>query len=93
MRSLLVLTAVLLPGAAFAQKAPQTPAACERLASLSLPNTAITFAHVVNAGAFTAPSNGAGRAGGGASALGRTLRPVPGVPGKSTANRGGDAHG
>ena len=56
MRSLLVLTVVLVPGAAIAQNAPQT-AACERLASLSLPNTAITLAQVVNAGAFAVPAN------------------------------------
>jgi len=59
MRSLLVLTMVLVPGAAMAQNARQ-PSACDRLASLSLPNAAITLAQVVNAGAFTAPANPAG---------------------------------
>ena len=56
--------------------------ACERLASLSLPNTAITLAQVVNAGAFTVPANPAGRGGGGSSALAGTLGPVPDVPGE-----------
>ena len=51
MRSVLILTVVLVPGAAVAQNASQTPAACERLASLSLPNTAITLAQVISAGA------------------------------------------
>jgi hypothetical protein len=37
------LAAVLAPGAAIAQQTPQTPAACEKLASLSLPATAITL--------------------------------------------------
>ena len=54
MRCMLVLTVVLVPGAAIAQNA-QTPAACERLASVALPNTAITLAQVVNAGAFAVP--------------------------------------
>ena len=39
MRYLLVLTLVSYTRAAVAQNAPQTPAACEKLASLSLPNT------------------------------------------------------
>ena len=88
MRSLLVLMLVLVPGAALAQNAPQPPA-CERLASLSLPNTAITLAQVVNAGAFTVPANPAGRGGGGSSALAGTLGPVPDVPGRVTANTAG----
>ena len=89
MRSVLVLTLVLVPGAAIAQNAPQTPAACERLASLSLPNTTITLAQAVNAGAFTVPANPAGRGGGGSSALAGTLGPVPDVPGRVTANTAG----
>src|SRR5439155_6610409 len=88
MRSVLVLT-VLVPGAAIAQTAPQTPAACERLASLSLPNTAMTLAQVVNAGAFAPPANPAGRGGGGSSALAGILGPVPDVPGRVTANTAG----
>jgi feruloyl esterase len=88
MRSLLILTLVLVPGAAIAQDAPRT-AACERLASLSLPNTAITLAQVVNAGAFTVPVNPAGRGGGGSSALAGTLGPVPDVPGRVTGNTAG----
>ncbi len=39
-----------MPGVTFAQGATQPPEACERLASLSLPNTTITLAQVVNAG-------------------------------------------
>jgi Tannase and feruloyl esterase len=88
MRSLLVLTMVLVPGAAMAQNARQ-PSACDRLASLSLPNAAITLAQVVNAGAFTAPANPAGRGGGGSSALAGTIGPVPDVPGRVTANTAG----
>ena len=76
MRWVLVLTVVFLPGAATAQSAPQTPAACERLASLSLPNTAITLAQVVNAGAFAVPVNPAAQGGGGSSALAGTLGAV-----------------
>ena len=53
-----VLSVMLLPGAATAQSAPQPPAACERLASLSLPNTAFTLAEVVNAGAFAPEGRG-----------------------------------
>src|SRR5712671_6997249 len=78
-----------MPGAAVAQNAPRTPVACERLASLSLPNTVITVAQVVNAGAFTVPVNTAGRGGGGSSALAGTLGPVPDVPGRVTANTAG----
>jgi feruloyl esterase len=79
---------VLVPGAAIAQSAPQTPAACERLASLSLPNTTITLAQVVGAGAFAVPVN-APREGGGSSALAGTIGPVPAVPGRVTANTAG----
>src|SRR5262245_20546952 len=88
MRSVLMLT-VLLPGTAIAQNTSQTPAACESLASLSLPSTAITLARVVNAGAFTTPSNPATRGGGGSSALAGTLGAVPEVPGRVTANTAG----
>ena len=89
MRAVLVLTMVLAPGLAIAQRAPQTPAACEKLASLPLTNTAITLVQVVNAGAFTAPANPAARGGGGSSALAGTLGPVPDVPGRVTANTAG----
>lgn len=89
MRSVLVLTLALVPGAATAQSAPRTPAACERLASLSLPDTAITLAQVVNAGAFVVPVNPAARGGGGSSALAGTLGRVPDVPGRVTANTAG----
>src|SRR5689334_17513496 len=88
MRSMLVLMIMLVPAAAGAQTAP-TPAACERLASLSLPNTAITLAQVVNAGGFVVPVNPATRGGGGSSALAGTLGPVPDVPGRVTANTAG----
>jgi feruloyl esterase len=89
MRSMLILTMMLVPSVALAQSARQGPAACERLASLSLPNTAITLARVVNPGAFTVPANPAGRGGGGSSALAGTLGPVPDVPGRVTANTAG----
>ena len=62
---------------------------CEQLATLSLPNTTIASAQVVNAGAFT-PPNLAGRGGaGGSSAFAGTLGPVPDVPGRVTANTAG----
>ena len=89
MRSVLILTVAFMPGAAFAQKAPQTAAACERLASLALPNTAISLAQVVSAGAFAVPANPAGRGGGGSSALAGTLGQVPDVPGRVTGNTAG----
>ncbi len=88
MRWLIVLTAVFVPGVAAAQNAQQTPAACERLTSLSLPNAAITLAQVVSAGAFAVPVN-APRDGGGSSALAGTIGPVPDVPGRVTANTAG----
>jgi len=88
MRSLIVLATLLFPSAAIAQNA-QSPAACERLASVALPNTTITLAQVVNAGAFAAPQNPATRGGGGSSALVGALGPVPAVPGRVTANTAG----
>ena len=75
-------------GAVSAQKA-QTPAACERLVSLPLPNATITLAQVVNAGTFAPPVNPATRGGGGSSALAGALGPVPDVPGRVTANTAG----
>jgi feruloyl esterase len=89
MRWVLVLTIALLPGVVAAQSSVQTPAACERLASLSMPNTTITSAQVVSAGAFAVPANPATRGGGGSSALAGTLGPVPDVPGRVTANTAG----
>jgi feruloyl esterase len=88
MRWVFVLTIVLVPQASTAQDTPQTPAACERLATLSLPNTTVTLAHVVNAGAFAVPVN-APRDGGGSSALAGTIGLVPAVPGRVTANTAG----
>ena len=85
----LTLAALFAPVTAFAQTAAQTPAACERLSVLSLPNATITLAQVVNAGAFTAPSNPGARGGGGSSAFAGTLGPVPDVPGRVTANTAG----
>jgi feruloyl esterase len=80
---------LLMSGVALAQNTPRTPAACETLASLSLPGMTIASAQVVNAGAFT-PPNLAGRGGaGGSSAFAGTLGPVPDVPGRVTANTAG----
>jgi feruloyl esterase len=84
----LVVLILALPGVALAQATPQLPAACERLSALSLPNTTITLAQVVNAGAFIVPGN-APREGGGSSALAGTIGPVPAVPGRVTANTAG----
>src|SRR5690349_20182514 len=88
MRYIAVLMMLLVPVAIRAQN-PQTPAACDGLASLSLPNTTITRAEVVKTGAFTPPVNPATRGGGGSSALAGTLGPVPDVPGRVTANTAG----
>ena len=89
MRSMLILTVVLMPAAAVAHGAPQAPAACEKLASLPLTNTAITLARVVNAGAFTVPVNLADTVAGRSSPLTTILGPVPDVPGRVTANTAG----
>jgi feruloyl esterase len=88
MRHVLLLLIMFSPFAVQAQNA-QTPAACEKLAALVLPNTTITLAEVIGAGAFTAPVNPATRGGGGSSALVGTLGPVPDVPGRVTANTAG----
>ncbi len=89
MRFILLLTLVLVPGAALAQRPPQSPAACERLASQSLPNAAITLAQIVEAGRFVPPGAGAARGGGGSSAFAGTLGGVPEVPGRVTGNTAG----
>jgi feruloyl esterase len=89
MHRVLMLTAVLVPGIASAQPTTRPAAACERLASLSLPNTTITLAQVVTAGAFVPPANPSARGGGGSSAFAGTLGPVPDVPGRVTANTAG----
>jgi feruloyl esterase len=89
----LALMLVLTPGVALAQRAaqtaaPQTAAQCERLASLSLPNTSITQAQVVDAGAFVVPGSSP-RDGGGSSALAGTIGSVPEVPGRVTGSAAG----
>jgi tannase/feruloyl esterase len=86
---LFFLVVALVPGIAIAQNSPQPPAGCEKLSSLSLPNTTITLAQVVDAGRFTAPVNPAARGGGGSSALAGTIGPVPDVPGRVTGNTAG----
>lgn len=89
MRAILVLAVLLVPATAMAQRTPKSPAACERLASLTLPNTTITLAQVVSAGAFAVPANPAARGGGGSSALAGTIGPLPDLPGRVTANTAG----
>jgi feruloyl esterase len=86
---LLTLLAGLVPGATMAQPAPQAVSACERLATMSLPNTTITLAQVVHAGAFVPPAAPSAQGGGGSSAFAGTLGPVPDVPGRVTANTAG----
>lgn len=88
MRHVCGLLVLLIPASVQAQRAPQTPASCEHLASLSLPNTTITGAEIVKAGAFEVPGS-ASRDGGGSSALAGTIGPVPDVPGRVTANSAG----
>ena len=89
MRCLLVATVVIVPSLATAQSTPRTAAACERLASLSLPNTTITLAQVVDAGRFVAPASPGAPGGGGSSRFAGTLGPIPDVPGRVTANAAG----
>ena len=87
--AVLFLTVMVMPAPGVAQNLPRTLAACETLASLSLPNTKITLTQVIDAGRFTVPANPAGRGGGGSSAFAGTLGPVPDVPGRVTANTAG----
>ena len=89
MRSVLVLSVMLMPAAAAAQNPARTPAECEKLAALPLPNVQITSAQVVNAGRFTVPASFAPRGGGGSSALAGTIGGVPELPGRVTANTAG----
>jgi feruloyl esterase len=89
MRALFASSFMLVPVIALAQSSARTPADCERLASVSLPNTQITLAQVVEAGRFTLPSSFAPRGGGGSSALAGTIGGVPDVPGRVTANTAG----
>jgi feruloyl esterase len=89
MNRVLVLMAALVPSVAAAQQTSQPAAACERLASLTLPNATITLAQIVNAGAFVPPAAPSARGGGGSSAFAGTLGPVPDVPGRVTANTAG----
>ena len=89
MRSLLVLSIVLLPATVMAQGQAPTPAACERLASLMLPNGQVTSAQVVDAGRFALPGTFAPRGGGGSSALAGTIGGVPDVPGRVTGATAG----
>ena len=89
MNRVLVLMAALVPSVAAAQRASQPAAACERLASLTLPNATITLSQIVNAGAFVPPAAPSARGGGGSSAFAGTLGPVPDVPGRVTANTAG----
>jgi len=55
MRILLSGLCFLLATPAYGQS-PNTAALCEQLSSVKLPNTTITFAHIVDAGTFTPPS-------------------------------------
>jgi feruloyl esterase len=99
-RAIVLLTIMMVPditrdrasaasGEAAVQPLSLTPAACGRLMSVSLPDTVIELAQVVDAGTFAPPDNPAGRGGGGSSALAGTLGPVPEVPGRVTANAAG----
>src|SRR5690348_16501265 len=85
---LMIMRVLFVPLIVSAQSARPSDS-CSRLESLSLPNTTITLAQVVSAGAFSPPANPAARGGGGSSALAGTLGPVPDVPGRVTANTAG----
>jgi feruloyl esterase len=88
MRYVCSVIVLLIPVSVLAQSAPRTKESCERLVSLSLPNTTIAVAELVEAGAFKVPGT-APRDGGGSSALAGTIGPVPDVPGRVTANTAG----
>ena len=61
----IVVCALLLPAAVYAQQSSADAAACDKLAAaLKLPNAKVTATHVIAAGQFTPPG---GRGGGGAS--------------------------
>jgi feruloyl esterase len=62
--------AATTPATAAATAAAQETTACERLASLALPDAAVTMAQSVAAGAFTPPAGGRGPAGGGRAGTG-----------------------
>ena len=65
--------AIGLANAALAGAPPETTA-CERLASLALPNGTVTMAQPVAGGAFTPPAGGRGAAGGGRGCQGKSER-------------------
>jgi len=88
MRSMFLLM-IAASASAAAQTPSTSPAACERLMALSLPNATITLAEMVKTGAFAPPANPAARGGGGSSALAGTLGGVPDVPGRVTGNTAG----
>jgi feruloyl esterase len=71
MRLILATAAGLAAAAVTAlAAAPPDAASCERLASLTLPDTAVTLAQPVAAGAFTPPAGGRGPAGAGRAGAG-----------------------
>ena len=92
-RSLMLIVApvLMMPTAALAQTAPIAPAACQRLGTLTFPNTTITAAEVIPAGAFMPPgaagAGGAGRVGGGGGGGGGGG--IPAVPGRVTLGSAG----
>ena len=63
--------AAAVTAAAVTAAAPPEPAACERLASLALPDGTVTMAQLVDAGAFTPPAGGRGPMGAGRAGAGR----------------------
>jgi len=80
---------LMAPHTVLAQAGAPSPAACQRLASMALPNATITLAQVVEAGTFVVPDLPSARGGGGSSAFAGTLGPVPDVPGRVNANTAG----
>jgi len=83
MRYSLLLVLMLLPGRAFSQTVAGTPLMCEGLAKLVIPNTTITLAQPVAAGAFLPPTPVGAGAGRGRGQM------IPGVPGRVTAAAAG----
>ncbi|MEQ1910616.1 MAG: tannase/feruloyl esterase family alpha/beta hydrolase [Vicinamibacterales bacterium] len=91
----LLVSILVSPAAARAQQTTIAPASCERLASLTFPNTTITRAEVVAAGAFTPPAAGGQQGGGLSPALGpgRAAGAGPAAPPNAQGGQGGAAGG
>src|ERR1700722_10037148 len=92
-KSYLIGFAVVVTTLCFDLRSEAATTACENLTTLSLPNTTVTLAQLVPAGAFTPPAP-AGRAGAGRAGAGpRGGAPDGGAPGAGAAGGGGGGRG